>query len=867
MKPKMPRQLKRKIVISDSCTVSIPRRSFITMAFALELSSLDSQLKRKIAKNLAVRPKKTQYDPEPKLKYVFASNRQDDAIYLPLGQHTEYLDDFPHLIDEYPRTDLEFAFELYTAETDPKDRGRDQKTVARQAINRLKSHKTVFVSCFTGYGKCLAPGTEVLMFDGSKKIVENISVGDVLMGDDSTPRNVMSVCSGEEQMYEIVPAKGESFCVNESHILSLKASGQGRIQYVPKRDRHIVHWFDGEKCTSQSFVSREEAVKLSAKVSVIDVFDIEVRDYIKLHDQAKHILKCYWAPVEYAERPTSIEPRLLGIWLGDGTSADTTVTTVDDEIMTYLEEYAKRHDLKYEVVYDLECVPLCELRGKTGRGSSHTNHLLSAMKELNLIGNKHIPLVYKANSRRVRLELLAGLIDTDGYYSRGCYEITQKNKCLAYDIQDICRSLGFACFVYPTTKSCTYKGEKREGLYYRVSFSGVGLEEIPVLLKRKRGEARRQAKDPLVVGFKIVPKEVGIYHGFEIDGNRRFLLGSHMVTHNTTLGTYLMCWSKLKTIVMVHNDTLKGQWRDEITKFTGGQARVQIIQGRKPLDPDADVYIVGVQKAKTLEREDLIDIGMVIVDEAHICTSTAFTKSLLRFQPMYLVGLSATPDRVDGLHSLLYLYFGSSKEFIVREEVKDFTVVKYQTNYKPEVSYTVVRGKTTLAWTNMMTSLSVIEKRWKEIAELALAHPDNKIIVLCDRQSLAENIYKYLIEKGDSAELLIGNKKKWDRTKRVLVAGVKKGGVGLNDESLDMLILAADMKDVRQCEGRIRTTGNTVYDIVDDYSTLENHWNKRERWYLKRGATITIGGTRVVKKTTRNKPAAPARRYLPSNRT
>ena len=46
--------------------------------------------------------------------------------------------------------------------------------------------------------------------------------------------------------------------------------------------------------------------------------------------------------------------------------------------------------------------------------------------------------------------------------------------------------------------------------------------------------------------------------------------------------------------------------------------------------------------------------------------------------------------------------------------MKDFTVVKYQTSYKPEVSYTVVHVITTLAWTDMITSLADIEERWKE---------------------------------------------------------------------------------------------------------------------------------------------------------
>jgi superfamily II DNA or RNA helicase len=211
---------------------------------------------------------------------------------------------------------------------------------------------------------------------------------------------------------------------------------------------------------------------------------------------------------------------------------------------------------------------------------------------------------------------------------------------------------------------------------------------------------------------------------------------------------------------------------------------------------------------------------------------------------MFVVGLSATPERVDGLHTLLELHFGPKKEFIKREEIKDFTVIKYKTKYKPVVSYQIVYGQATLAWTNMMTSIADIKERWIEIAEIAISEPKHKIILLCDRKEMATSIYEYLLDKGEDAELLIGTKKTWDKTKRILVAGVKKGGVGLNDPSLTMLIVAADMKNVKQCEGRIRTTNNIVYDVVDDYKTFESHWSLREKWYLKRGATIFVGGSK-----------------------
>ena len=82
----------------------------------------------------------------------------------------------------------------------------------------------IIIAARPAMGKCLGRGTKVVMFDGTLKNVEDVKVGDKLMGDDSKPRNVLSTTSGREQMYWIRQNKGIDYRVNESHILSLKRS-------------------------------------------------------------------------------------------------------------------------------------------------------------------------------------------------------------------------------------------------------------------------------------------------------------------------------------------------------------------------------------------------------------------------------------------------------------------------------------------------------------------------------------------------------------------------------------------------------------------------------------------------------------------
>ena len=73
-----------------------------------------------------------------------------------------------------------------------------------------------------GSGKCHGKDTEILLHNGKIKKVQDIKIGEQIMGDDSLPRNILSICKGKEQMYSINSNKGYSFKCNESHILSLK---------------------------------------------------------------------------------------------------------------------------------------------------------------------------------------------------------------------------------------------------------------------------------------------------------------------------------------------------------------------------------------------------------------------------------------------------------------------------------------------------------------------------------------------------------------------------------------------------------------------------------------------------------------------
>lgn len=347
-----------------------------------------------------------------------------------------------------------------------------------------------------GMGKCLGKGTKVLMYDGSIKKVEDVKVGDQLMGDDSTPRNVLSLSRGREEMYWIRQNNGIDYRVNKSHILSLKKS------------------------------------RSKGSLNKGDVLNISVEDYLTKSNKFKSNFKGYKVDVEFDEKPLEIDPYYIGLWLGDGTNASSAITTEDPEVIDYIESYANKLDLKFAPCYPSIGTPRYSING-VGKNFQQ-NCFIKKLRDMNLLNNKHIPKDYLINSKKNRLRLLAGLIDSDGHYQEKYdnFEIVQKDKELSEQIFFLCNSLGFKTSF--RKKIATLKSRDYSCEVYRIRISG-NLDTIPTLVKRKQARKRKSNIDWRVGGIKVEYDKIDDYYGFEIDGNKLFLLEDMTVTHNTTI--------------------------------------------------------------------------------------------------------------------------------------------------------------------------------------------------------------------------------------------------------------------------------------------------------------------------------------------
>jgi hypothetical protein len=146
--------------------------------------------------------------------------------------------------------------------------------IVRDYMNLYTPYRGLLLYHGLGSGKCHLKDTPIIMFDGSIKMVQDIQVGDLLMGDDSTPRTVTSLAKGRDKMYDIIPVKGDKYTVNEEHILCLKNTKN-------------------------------------------DVVEISVKEFLKLSDEEKKLLKGYKVSIQFSEKETPISPYEFGYSLDE----------------------------------------------------------------------------------------------------------------------------------------------------------------------------------------------------------------------------------------------------------------------------------------------------------------------------------------------------------------------------------------------------------------------------------------------------------------------------------------------------------------------------------------------------------------------
>ena len=326
----------------------------------------------------------------------------------------------------------------------------------------------------------------------------------------------------------------------------------------------------------------------------------------------------------------------------------------------------------------------------------------------------------------------------------------------------------------------------------------------------------------------------------------------------TTVALALSAQLKVRTMIVVHKEFLANQWVDKIKEFCPG-ATIGRVQG-DTFNVEKDFVIAMIQTIcmREFDKKAFDSIGLLVVDEAHHIGAPAFSQFMFKVCPRYTLGLTATPERKDGLTRLLYWFLGP--EFFKVERVNQGTTKVTTLNYTDQAfkeSPPVTRfGQLNMAgMINIVTELEARNDLIVQTAEDALAD-GRRVLVLSDRR---EHCFYLQNRLGSNAKLYVGRMKEKDLEESakspIVVATFQLAHEGLDIPALDTVILATPKSDIKQSIGRImrETAGKLndplIYDIADQWSVFFAMYRKRLKVYREGGFELSSEATEDAKPT------------------
>tara|TARA_Y100000389_G_scaffold192753_1_gene220594 strand:+ start:2931 stop:4301 length:1371 start_codon:yes stop_codon:yes gene_type:complete len=313
----------------------------------------------------------------------------------------------------------------------------------------------------------------------------------------------------------------------------------------------------------------------------------------------------------------------------------------------------------------------------------------------------------------------------------------------------------------------------------------------------------------------------------------------------TVCAIYIISIIKKKTLIIVHKEFLMNQWIERFTQFMPN-AKIGIIQQNKVKVEDCDIVIGMLQSIsmKTYDNNLFDSFGFTIVDECHHISSEVFSKALPKISTTYMMGLSATLDRKDGLRKVFEWYLGnpaiSYREIDVGEvrvyvtELKD---PKYQ-----QASYNSF-GKINLP--KLINNIVESPNRMNLILDWMKLFSENnrKVLVLSERRQHLKNISKEADKIGLDCGFYWGGMKqeklKESESKQFILGTYHMISEGFDLASLDTLIFASPKTDIVQASGRILRQGKNrptipiIVDIEDDMEYFHKKQKQRMTFYKK----------------------------------
>lgn len=354
--------------------------------------------------------------------------------------------------------------------------------------------------------ECFDPDTEVLMYDRSVRKIKDIHIGDKVLGPDGTPRTVLDECEGVDKMYRI-------------------HSGTGCDDQIVN-SRHKIYY------TEYNHFKKTYTDKLATPLELMK------EDLHKSYIKQNRYLKRVHPTDNNVSSNLLLDPYYLGLWLGDGFTNSPAIINEDIEVIKWLSKYAESNGMTTTILSDKN-VPVIYLKNKV---YNHKNPIKDTLQYYGILNRKDIPDDYLHGSVEDKLQLMAGLIDTDGHFSKRdrIYTFSQceSRKHIVDKLAFIARSLGFKCSLHMyktagTKHICGNKSTCQNTYTLRII---DGLYDIPCKIARKKHHWTQKRTKRSLTNFKVSYSHIGKYKGITTDGDHFFVLKDFTVVHNCQWG-------------------------------------------------------------------------------------------------------------------------------------------------------------------------------------------------------------------------------------------------------------------------------------------------------------------------------------------
>tara|TARA_Y100001970_G_scaffold190117_1_gene231160 strand:- start:2433 stop:3884 length:1452 start_codon:yes stop_codon:yes gene_type:complete len=474
--------------------------------------------------------------------------------------------------------------------------------------------------------------------------------------------------------------------------------------------------------------------------------------------------------------------------------------------------------------------------------------------------------------------------------SRNGYKI-KKNELSIQELKEIKKDLTVNPFVVNDFGNV---GEKRFSLYmespnslYIPRFYGRDRFGDPTINKINEGEMihlkfngnLRKEQEPIINLYQKACEEKG--------GG---LISLKCGGGKTVLALYIIAMLQKKTIVVVHKDFLMTQWRDRIKQFLP-EARIGKIQQSTIDIENKDIVLAMVQSLSQKEYDSKVfsSFGLAIFDECHHLGAEVFSRSMSKVASKYMLGLSATPDRKDGLRKVFEWFIGPMV-YCTKEKQEDYIETRIYEYYDEEPQYIKLETIHTKrgpqpCMPRMINNISDNLSRNLFINQILKNEYEKgrKILILGDRREYLNRTQKWCNENisKDVAGQYVGGMKPSElrdsQEKDIILGTFSMASEGMDIPKLNTIILASPKSDVVQSVGRIlreKADVRKFHPLVIDFKDIHPNLNvfnrqceKRIKFYKKSNHEIhlyKIDGTKqkIEKKQKKQKQIFEIKEYL-----